>query len=739
MSLNLALSTALTGLLTSQEAMNSVSSNIANVNTAGYTRKTYNPESVVLAGKGAGVQAGQITRHVEQGILDDMRQAKGVFSQLSTTNDFMSRIQDIFGTTSDNNSLSHVVNDLSEQFNLLGLETDKGNQADEVVRAGQEVSNKLNLMTQQIQALRTDADNQVSSVVGQVNSILDSIDSLNDKISLATATNNTSTADLLDKRDMQLNALSQLMDITYYERESGAVSVFTTSGVTLVDNQPNYLSHTPLSSVQPWDSATDGFSGITVAGQDITSQLRSGKLKGLVDVRDGELNNLQAQVDELSQTMMDKVNQVHNRGTSFPSMQSEYTGTRTFIDSSTQRISINNSTADTAIVVFNSDGSQKASTTLRSVIGNVVGGGAASGGPITIDQLATNLTSWLQSSSGANLAGATASVDSNGHFAVSLNGSGYGLAFRDQTSSVPGSATSDLPISFDPTNSSGAFQAYQSDSGFANFLGLNDFYTTNQQPNWMMQSDILPADYTQVGSSVMNFMTTDDSGAVVNHSLTLANGYSLQDIADRINNDTVLQGKAEIRASVVQEGNGSRLRIRNVNGNELSITGKSASDNYFAALGLQPAATGTAGWMQVNSDLQFNPSEVSRGIAQYNTDTGRFYLSAGDNANANDMSKLFSGVQSYDSAGGMTTGSLTFSDYAASIISGTSSRATTVESTLGYQSSLAQSLEQKNASISAVNLDEELSQLMVYQQSYGAAAKVISTTKQMFDILDSIL
>lgn len=739
MSLNLALSTALTGLLTSQEAMNSVSSNIANVNTAGYTRKTYNPESVVLAGKGAGVQAGQITRHVEQGILDDMRQAKGVFSQLSTTNDFMSRIQDIFGTTSDNNSLSHVVNDLSEQFNLLGLETDKGNQADEVVRAGQEVSNKLNLMTQQIQALRTDADNQVSSVVGQVNSILDSIDSLNDKISLATATNNTSTADLLDKRDMQLNALSQLMDITYYERESGAVSVFTTSGVTLVDNQPNYLSHTPLSSVQPWDSATDGFSGITVAGQDITSQLRSGKLKGLVDVRDGELNNLQSQVDELSQTMMDKVNQVHNRGTSFPSMQSEYTGTRTFIDSSTQRISINNSAADTAIVVFNSDGSQKASTTLRSVMGDVVNGGAATGGPVTIDQLATNLTSWLQSSNGANLAGATASVDSNGHFTVSLNGSGYGLAFRDQTSSVPGSATSDLPISFDPTNSGGAFQAYQSDSGFANFLGLNDFYTTNEQPNWMMQSDILPADYTQVGSSVMNFMTTDDSGAVVNHSLTLANGFSLQDIANRINNDTVLQGKAEIRASVVQEGTGYRLRIRNVNGNELSITGKSANDNYFAALGLQPAATGTAGWMQVNSSLQFNPSEVSRGIAQYNTDTGQFYLSAGDNANANDMSRLFSGVQSYDSAGGMTTGSLTFSDYAASIISGTSSRATTVEGTLGYQSSLAQSLEQKNASISAVNLDEELSQLMVYQQSYGAAAKVISTTKQMFDILDSIL
>ncbi len=739
MSLNLALSTALSGLLTSQRGLDVVSNNIANVNTEGYTRKVFNAESVVLAGKGAGVQSGLITRQVEKGVQDDMREAKGLYSKLQLSSDYMDRIQDIFGTPADNNSLSHIINDLSKQFELLALETDKGPQADQVVNAGADVAEKLNRMTDQIQALRSDADRQIAASVDQINSILSSIDSLNDKISLASSTNGA-VSDLKDKRDVQLNALGQLIDVNYYERESGAISVFTTSGITLVDAEPNYLSHTALTSVQSWDSLASGdFGAISINGQDISADVRSGKLKGLLDMRDGELVNLQGQIDELSQTMMDKVNQIHNRGTSFPSMVSQYTGSRTFIDSANQRISINDSNADTAVVIFNADGTQKAATTLRDIIGDTVSGGAASGGPITIDDLATNLTTWLNNVNGGGMTGAAASVDSDGHFSVSLNSSGYGLTFRDQVSSVPGDTVSDLPIAFDPTNKGAPFSTYETSSGFSNFLGLNDFYSTNGQNNWLWETPVQSSNYTQIGSSVINLMSTDAAGAVQTHTITLANGDSLQQIADRINNDTILQGKFELRASVVQEGNGARLRLSNVSGAEMSITGSSASDNYFNALGLKDAATGISSQIQVASAIALNPNQISRGATQYNGDTGEFFLSAGDNTNANEMSTLFTTVQSFDSAGGLTTGSLVFSDYASSIISGASGRANSLESDLSYQSTLAQSLELKNSEISSVNLDEELSQLIVYQQSYAAAAKVISTTKQMLDILNDII
>ena len=46
MSLTLALSSAISGLSTAQAGLDVISNNIANVNTEGYTRKVFVPESV---------------------------------------------------------------------------------------------------------------------------------------------------------------------------------------------------------------------------------------------------------------------------------------------------------------------------------------------------------------------------------------------------------------------------------------------------------------------------------------------------------------------------------------------------------------------------------------------------------------------------------------------------------------------------------------------------------------------
>jgi flagellar hook-associated protein 1 FlgK len=58
---------------------------------------------------------------------------------------------------------------------------------------------------------------------------------------------------------------------------------------------------------------------------------------------------------------------------------------------------------------------------------------------------------------------------------------------------------------------------------------------------------------------------------------------------------------------------------------------------------------------------------------------------------------------------------------------------------MDYQKTLTETLNFRYTSLTGVNLDEEVSQLMVYQQAYSAAAKVISTTQQMFEILNNIL
>lgn len=66
-SLTLALRTAQSGLISNQQALDSVSNNIANVNSPGYSRKVVNMEQRVVAGAGAGVQVSSVVRKVDEG------------------------------------------------------------------------------------------------------------------------------------------------------------------------------------------------------------------------------------------------------------------------------------------------------------------------------------------------------------------------------------------------------------------------------------------------------------------------------------------------------------------------------------------------------------------------------------------------------------------------------------------------------------------------------------------------
>src|SRR5512134_1136413 len=70
-----ALRTAHSGLFTSQQALDAVARNVANVNTPGYSRKIVNLEQRTLAG--AGVDFGVLSRRIDQGLLDSLRQETG--------------------------------------------------------------------------------------------------------------------------------------------------------------------------------------------------------------------------------------------------------------------------------------------------------------------------------------------------------------------------------------------------------------------------------------------------------------------------------------------------------------------------------------------------------------------------------------------------------------------------------------------------------------------------------------
>ena len=166
-------------------------------------------------------------------------------------------------------SFASDVTSSAGRYNLL-------NQADTL-------TSRMNYISEEIQKLRGDADMNIAADVDEINKLLDTLDNLNDQIVKYTLLGYDGTADLLDQRDQALRSLSEKMDITYFKRDNGEIVVQTTNGITLLDNDPHYLSHNAVAQASPTTTyAAGGIDGIYVNGEDITASIKDGSIKGSI-------------------------------------------------------------------------------------------------------------------------------------------------------------------------------------------------------------------------------------------------------------------------------------------------------------------------------------------------------------------------------------------------------------------------------------------------------------------------
>ncbi|HLO77738.1 MAG TPA: flagellar hook-associated protein FlgK [Magnetospirillum sp.] len=196
-----------------------------------------------------------------------------------------------------------------------------------------------------------------------------------------------------------------------------------------------------------------------------------------------------------------------------------------------------------------------------------------------------------------------------------------------------------------------------------------------------------------------------------------------------------------ITASVIPEGSGYRLRVVSGVSEPLytSSTDDAFGNDLASELGLERAATMSAYSLSVRSDIQTAPEKISRGTMQWNADTGKYYLSEGDNSAAMQMADAMNAKVNIESAGSIHSGKYSFAEYAAATISVVSSAANNSKTEMDYQTTLNSSLDFQNAAYSGVNLDEEIMAMMDYQQAYSASAKVISTLQDMLETLTSMI
>lgn len=324
MSLSIALSNALSSLQFTQTAMQVTSNNVANATTEGYSRKIVESLSRQLGGQGAGVDISNIVRVVDENLIRELRDETADIKKFLVSSEFFGRMQDMFGTLSSNSSLAANVSELATAIEALTATPEDTNLRQQVVRAAVVLTNQINTMAAKLQDMRAEADQRIAPAVNIINTQLQNIAEINVKIVRATASGQP-VADLEDMRDKAIMIVAEYLDIRAFTRGTGEISLITKGGTSLVGGgTAAVLSHTPAGGV---DASVTVFDGINIGATDITPEIGSGRLAALISMRDTDLPNLNAEIDQLATQLRDIINAVHNDGTGFPPPNA-LTGTR---------------------------------------------------------------------------------------------------------------------------------------------------------------------------------------------------------------------------------------------------------------------------------------------------------------------------------------------------------------------------------------------------------------------------
>jgi flagellar hook-associated protein 1 len=532
LSLNSAAYIAFSGLSAAQVQISIASSNISNADTTGYTEETANQVSTVTGGAGSGVEITGISTSVDKLLLKALIGATSDLGSADTTNNYLTELEDLYGTvdgsssssTTTGTSLANTLASFESALSSLAATPSSSSLQSAALDALNAVTTQLNETSSGIQNLRANADQDIASSVTSVNTDLQQIASLNAQIKQVAASGQ-STADLEDQRNTALEDIASKMNVSYYTTSSGDLQVYTKSGQALVDSSGAHtISYTTAADVTSSTTyASGGFSGITVNGVDITSQITSGKIAALVTLRDDTLPAAQSQLDELAQQLTSSLNAVSNQGTSVPPPTSltgtaSVTSSDAFSGTGTVRIAEVDSSGN---LVSYADLDLSSYTTVGSLVTAING-----------------------------ISGVSASIDSSGHLVISATGSGDGVSINEMTSSVG-----------------------SSNEGFSDYFGLNDLVTGTSTSDIAVRSDLLD------GSAALPTSTLDNSATLTTGNSVLSSGSQtvVNDLYDALTGSTSFAAAGGLAATTSTFANYAASIVSYV-----AAQSSTASSNYTA-------------------------------------------------------------------------------------------------------------------------------------------------------------
>ncbi|HIJ84619.1 MAG TPA: flagellar hook-associated protein FlgK, partial [Magnetococcales bacterium] len=230
MSINNLLNISKQGIFVSQGSLQTVSHNVSNVNTPGYSRQVVQQES--SAGNkqdsgGAGVKLGDITRNFDQLVDRRMELGTGELGRLETRSHYLSMVEDVFNDM-DGEGFSHRLEAFFSAADALADNPTNPVGREELVVEADALARTIQKMHQSLTEMTMPVDKEINVVMQDINTRLRAIQDVNRTI---VANENSHPAlDLKDQRRQMVLELGELIDIQTLPMEQDGLRVMTSRG-----------------------------------------------------------------------------------------------------------------------------------------------------------------------------------------------------------------------------------------------------------------------------------------------------------------------------------------------------------------------------------------------------------------------------------------------------------------------------------------------------------------------------
>jgi flagellar hook-associated protein 1 FlgK len=296
-------------------ALQATGNNIANVNTPGYSRQTVELETATGQFSGAGffgkgVNVKTVSRQHDEFLVRETATSRAIASFDAARAEQLRQLEKVFPT--GESGIGYSAGQLFNAFVDISNQPQDTAARQVVLSRAQELAARFRTAAGQLDNLQTGINQDISLRVKSANELARQIADLNQQIANAKGLGHEPN-DLLDKRDLAIQDLSKILQVSTIAADDGSTSVFFAGG------QPLVVGNEAATLTTVADSYDRSKLQIGLVDKGMTtivpsSLLGGGSIAGLLQFQNHDLTSARNQLGQMALGITGGLNEQQSRG-----------------------------------------------------------------------------------------------------------------------------------------------------------------------------------------------------------------------------------------------------------------------------------------------------------------------------------------------------------------------------------------------------------------------------------------